>query len=247
MKKSLLTLLLLAGFFQISQAQNGLNFPFLEKSFQFEIGGGTLKPGPDLASTSANGLFARNGGQFNLGFQGFIYKPFGLGFQFDYQSFGFRRSEFLAASGASFMEADRTFGSPRFALKGLIQVPFQLYKDKVHLLLCAEGLVGLSSLRTPRIILEYSELENKYTRVEYRSRGGTHGFLGASAGVKLFIGPVFGVYFNKQFTFRSRHTAKYSVRSFDAEGNLYESENYLHQFMDSEGYTFGLVFRVGGK
>jgi hypothetical protein len=44
---------------------------------------------------------------------------------------------------------------------------------------------------------------------------------------------------------RSQQKLNYSVRSFDAEGVLYEDENYLNSYFNSESYQIGLVFLLG--
>ena len=83
--------------------------------------------------------------------------------------------------------------------------------------------------------------------VEYRQRSNTFGYLGYRAGIRFIISNRFGVSAAYVATLRSRHSMPYSVRKFDAFGNLYEAENYLHDYQDYTGLQFALSFIVGKK
>jgi hypothetical protein len=236
---------LLSLFFLTLPALAQVDLSYFEKTGMFKMGGGSLKPGPDLASSGPKGLLADDGYQINLGFDYSPYKGLFAGFHYDFQRLGFQEATFAQQAGASTYRVRRGFRSSRFGLNLGWNFPVHLVRDKVLLIASGEVQAGLRGMNIPLIDLQYDPLDNRFVDVTYRSRSNTFGYTGALGGIRILFGKVVGIYVNRQFTFKSRHSIKYSVRRFDAEGQLYESELRLHQYLDNSGYQFGVFFVVG--
>jgi hypothetical protein len=222
-----------------------VDLSFFEKTGMFKMAAGPLKPGPDLASSEPKGLLAEKGYQINLGVDYCPYKGLFAGIHYDFQRLGFQEARFAQIAGAASYRVRRGFNSSRFGLNLGWNFPVRIWKDQIRLVVSGEVQAGLRGMTIPQIDLQYNPLDNRFVEVTYRSRANTFGYTGGLGGIRILFGKVVGVYVNRQFTFKSRHSIKYSVRRFDAEGQLYESELRLHQYLDNSGYQFGVFFVIG--
>jgi hypothetical protein len=241
MKRFLLSLMAFLPL-QFSFAQADLKL--LEKKAILRFGGGSLSPSAKFASAGAGSLFVQNGFQINGGFSYGIYRNFGLGLHLDYNQYGFNLGAFSAQQGNSAISRLSSFNSTRFGLSGLVFLPIRLGRN-VAISFYAEGQAGLRGMNVPKLDLQYSELENNFTRVSYRPRASTMGYLAISGGFKLLFSRNFGIYAAWQKTMDSRHSVKYSSRAFDANDQLTEGEHFLHQYLGSSGIQGGILFVLG--
>lgn len=211
----------------------------------FKMGGGTLEPGPRMTATDTEGLFAKKGFQVGFDYNYMIAYGLGLGFNLEFNQFGFNRDAFMSVAQPQQMEVRGGYSSAKFGLNALFNMPIVLHPQYFTLNLYVEGNAGLRGMSIPSIDMWYDETINKYVEVSYRSRGGSMGYLGYSGGVQFLFNNKFGINVSYNAVEPSRHSIKYSVRKFDAEGQLFEDENYLNNFLDHSGLQFGILFIFG--
>lgn len=223
------------------------NIRYLDNTGILKFGGGNLVPGEDFAKNTGNGLLAMPGHQVNFAFNYIMGYGLGLGVHLDVNRLPLNEERFVQQSNASAYRIQGKFGSTRFGLNLVCTVPIIINPQYFTVNLFGEFQPGLRSMNIPSIDLRYSELENNFVEVTYRPRGNTMGYLAANAGVQLLFANKFGVYGAYQITLRSRHSIKYSVRAFDAQGRLTEDENFLHNYLDASGFQFGAFFLFGKK
>ena len=241
--KKILPFIFTIAFLQISFAQPDITF--LDNAGYFKISAGAVMPGPQFSDATSNGLFAKNGYQIGFDLNYMIAYGFGIGGNFEFNSFGFNKDQFFSLTQAQTMVVRKRYNSSKFGLNVLFNMPVKLGSDDWVLNFYAEGNAGFRSLSIPEIDLTYHELANKYVQVEYRPRANTMGYLGYSGGLQFIFLEKYGINISYNALLRSRHSIKYSVRMFDAEGMLYEEENYLHDYLDHTGIQVGFMFIFG--
>jgi hypothetical protein len=240
----ILALLLLAGFENVlAQAKPD----FYDRTGNFSFGGGTSMPGEALKSGGPNGLFAQNGHQVNFGFTYTFFKGLGAGAHIDIVRFGFDHDQFVRYAQPEAWRVRGKYGGSRFGVHLGYYLPVVIDEKHFTAVLFGEGHAGFRGMNIPDIDLQYGEYQNRYVTVEYRRRSNTFGYLGYKAGVLFVINNRFGVSAAYMATLRSRHSMPYNVRKLDAFGNLYEAENYLHNYQDYTGLQFAVSFTLGKK
>ncbi len=211
----------------------------------FKISGGTVSPGDDFSNTSEDGLFAEDGYQFGIDYNYMIAMGLGIGFNFEFNRFNFNESAFMEYAMPEKMEIGRGYGSGKFGLNALFNIPVILVPETFVFNLYIEGNAGFRGMSIPYIDLEYNELINNYVEVSYRPRSSAMEYLGYSAGAQFIFNDKFGINVSYSEVLPRKHTVKYSVRKFDAEGRLFEEESYVSNYLDSSGLQFGIMFLFG--
>ena len=211
----------------------------------FKITGGTVTPGPELSSTSEDGLFAQNGYQIGFDYNYMIAMGFGLGVNLEFDRFYFDELAFLEYAQPDMYRIGSGYSSAKFGLNALFNIPIIVSPEMFTFNLYVEGNAGLRGMSIPSIDLYYDEVVNNFVEVSYRARSNTMGYLGYSAGVQLLFANKFGINVSYNAVVPSRHSIRYSVRKFDAAEELYESEGYANNFLDHTGLQFGILFMLG--
>jgi len=243
MKRKIFITAVFSIFYILLNAQPDINF--LDKASYLKLGGGMLIPGTSLSSTSADGLFAKNGYQIGFDYNYIIAYGFGVGANLEIDNFKFDNQAFVDFSQASEMEVKGGYKSTKFGLNVLFNMPILVASDNFVINLYAEGNAGIRGMSIPSIDLYYDELFNKYIEVSYRPRSSTMGYLGYSGGLQFIFLERFGVNVSYNEVLKSRHSIKYSVRSTDSQGELYEDESYVNNYLDHKGLQFALFFVFG--
>ncbi len=220
---------------------------YLDRSGYIKFSGGTITPSEELKSTDEIGLYAKNGYFFGFDFNYIISHSFGIGFNIQMDRLNFNKEAFLEQVKTNEYKIKGRFASNRFGINVLMNIPIVVSKEDFLINLYAEGNAGLRGFNIPSIDLYYSELENKWVEINYRTRINTMGYLGFSAGIQFVISDFFGVNVSYNEVLRSRHSIRYYVRMEDAFGNVEESENYLHNYLDSKSLQFGIFLLFGKK
>lgn len=218
---------------------------YLDKGGYVMFYGGPIYPGDRLSSDSESGLFAENGVQFGIDLNYVIAYGIGVGFNYEYNNFGFNQNAFLQHSGAQGISYQRNYTSNKFGLNVLFNVPLKLGSDDWVINLFAKGNAGLRTMNIPEIDLTYSEIMNKYVEVSYRPRANLFGYLGYTGGLQFMFLEKYGINFSYNHVLNSRHSIQYSSRRFDAQGNLTESEPYLNDNLDHYGFQIGFMILMG--
>ncbi len=219
----------------------------LDKKVNIGAYGGMVIPGTDFSSTSTNGLFAKNGYQIGFDVNYIIAYGLGIGFNYEFNRFKFNQDAFLSYAQPDSFLITKGYNSGKFALNAQINIPFEIVKNKFTINLYGEGNAGLRTMSIPSIDLKYNELSNRFVDITYRARTSSMGFLGYSAGLQFIFSNKFGINVSYNALLKSRHSIKYSVRKFDAQGELYEEESYINNYLDHTGYQLGFIFFIGGK
>jgi|YNPMSStandDraft_1061717.scaffolds.fasta_scaffold00167_22 hypothetical protein len=220
---------------------------FIDKCGYLKFTGGTNNPSEELKRTDETGLYAKNGYFFGFDFNYIISHGFGIGFNFQMDRLNFNKEAFLEQAKTNEYKIRGRFASNRFGLNVLMNIPIVVSKNDFLINLYGEGNAGLRGFNIPSIDLYYSELENKWIELNYRTRINTMGYLGFSAGIQFIISNFFGINVSYSEVLRSRHSIRYHVRMTDAFGNVKENENYLHNYLNSKGLQFGIFFLFGKK
>lgn len=223
------------------------NINLLDKKVNIGAYGGLVIPGNEFSSKSINGLFAKNGYQIGFDVNYIIAYGLGIGFNYEFNRFKFDQDAFIAFAQPDSFLISKGYNSGKFALNAQVNIPIEIIKNKFAINLYGEGNAGLRTMSIPSIDLKYNELSNRFVEVSYRARTSSMGFLGYSAGVQFIFSKKFGINLSYNALIKSRHSIKYSVRKFDAQGELYEEESYVNNYLDHSGYQFGIVFWIGGK
>ncbi|TVR77190.1 MAG: hypothetical protein EA412_11780 [Chitinophagaceae bacterium] len=239
MKKQFLFIILFLFFGKALFSQANINY--LDKQPYLMISAGPLFPGERFSSSSENGLFAKNGFLIGADINYIISHGIGIGFNYEYNNFGFNQDAFFEYSGANFMQREKNYASSKFGLNLLLNLPLQLGSEDWVINLYAKGKAGLRTMNIPEIDLQYNEITNKYVEVSYRPRSGTFGYLGYSAGLQLFFLQKYGVNLSYTEVMGSRHSINYSVRKFDAAGQLYELDDFINDRLDHYGFQIGFI------
>jgi len=239
-------IILLACIFKLSAfvvAQPDMNF--LDKTAYLKISAGAVMPGNEFGDATENGLFAKTGYQIGFDLNFMIAYGLGVGVNYEYNRFGFGKESFFDYSQAQTMIVRKAYNSSKFGLNLLVNVPVKLGSDDMVLNFYGEGNAGLRGMNIPEIDLTYNEIANKYVEVSYRPRSNTMGYLGYSAGLQFMFLQKYGINVSYNALLKSRHSIKYSVRLFDAQGQLYEEENFIHDYLDHTGIQVGFLFLFG--
>ncbi len=223
------------------------NMNLLDKKVNIDVYGGMVIPGTSFSSTNQNGLFAKNGFQIGFDVNYIIAYGLGVGFNYEFNRFNFDKDAFISYAQPDSFSISRGYNSGKFCLNAQINIPFEIIKDKFTINLYGEGNAGLRTMSIPSIDLKYNELSNRFVEISYRARNSSMGFLGYSAGLQFLFLNKFGINLSYNALLKSRHSVKYSVRKFDAQGQLYEEESYVNNYLEHSGYQLGFVFWFGGK
>lgn len=242
---NLLLVLLCACFTNSGWAQ--LKPEYLDKGGNINIYGGITYPGSEFSSTTSTGLFAKNAFQFGIEGNYIIKYGFGLGLDLGGEWFKFDQQAFSKYADPETIDVKGGYSSTYFGLNFVANIPIVLDKKHFTVNFFIVGTPGLRGIRIPSIDLTYDEILNKYVEVTYRSRANTAGYLAYRGGIQFLLNNAWGLSLSYKGVMRSQHRLNYSVRMFDAEGELYEEENYLSTYFNSESYQVGLIFLLGVK
>jgi len=221
---------------------------FWDKTSVLSLGGGITTPGSHFSnSTTDLGLFAKKGYNVNFDYNYIISHGFGMGMHIDYNYFKFDEQAFMNYAQPDLMHIKGGYTSTGIGLNLQMNMPIVVHKKNFTFNVFAEGNAGFRGVSIPSIDLEYDELFNKYVEVNYRSRSNLMGYLGYNAGMQFIFANVVGLKISYAALMRSRHSINYSVRMFDAQGELYEAESYLNNYLDHTAIKFALVFYIGKK
>lgn len=219
----------------------------LDKKFCIDAYGGMVIPGADFAKKTSDGLFADNGFQVGFDFNYIIAYGIGVGFNYEYNRFNFDKDAFLSFAQPDSFNIKRGYNSNKFGINLNLNIPIVVVKNSFTVNLFGEGNAGIRTMSIPSIDLKYSELSNRFVEVTYRARTSSMGYLGYSGGLQFIFSKKFGVNLSYNALLKSRHSIKYSVRKFDAAGELYEEESYANNYLDHQGFQIGLMYWFGGK
>ena len=222
-----------------------LNPEYWDGGGNISLYGGITYPSSEFSSTSSTGLFAQNGFQFGVEGNYIIKYGLGIGIDFGGEWFKINEQSFRNHANPETMVIKGGYSSPYFGLNFVANIPIVIDDNHFTVNLFAVGTPGLRGIKIPDIDLTYDELDNKYIEVSYRPRSSTSGYLAYRGGIQFLINNKFGLSLSYKGVMRSQHKLKYSVRSFDAKGVLYEDENYLNSYFNSDSYQIGLVFLLG--
>ncbi|MDD3876391.1 MAG: outer membrane beta-barrel protein [Bacteroidales bacterium] len=220
---------------------------YWDKAGYIKIGAGAVMPGVNFSDATINGMYAKNGFQIGIDGNYMIAYGLGLGLDLEYNKFVFDKTSFFQHSKAETIKSKGGYSSTKFGLNILFNVPILLASEKFVINFYGEGNAGLRGMNIPEIDLTYNEIANKYVEVSYRARANTMGYIGYSAGLQFLFSNKYGINISYNAVLPSRHSIKYSARMFDAAGNLYEQENYLHDLLDNKGVQIGFMFIIGKK
>lgn len=218
---------------------------FLDGGGNIGIYGGITYPSVEFSSTGTNGLYAQNGFHFGIEGNYIIKYGFGIGVDLGGEGYSIDKQAFRNFMKPETMEIKGGYSGSYFGINLVANVPIVIDDDHFTINLFGVGTAGLRGVRIPEIDLTYSELENKYVEVSYRARPSTSGYISYRGGMQLLFNNKFGISFSYKAVLRSQHKLKYSVRAFDTDGVLFEDENFMVSYFDSESYQFGLVFLLG--
>lgn len=225
-----------------------VDMEFWDRKSYLGIEGGMVMPGTNLKDmTATNGLFAKNGYQIGFDYNYIFGYGLGIGFNVEYDQFNFNKEEYFKITEAEEMTVKGGYSSTKFGLNILANIPLVVVEKKFAINFFGEFNAGLRGFNAPAIDLYYNEIYNKYVEVSYRSRSNTMGFLGYSGGLQFIFNNRFGINLSYNALLKSRHSIKYSVRKFDAFNELYESEDYLNNYLDHTGFQIGIMFIFGKK
>lgn len=218
-----------------------------DKSGSFGFYGGTTIPGENFASKDVDGLFAKNGFQIGFDLNYVISHGFAIGFNYEFNKFGFNEQEFLKFANPAQYRISRGFLSNKIGANVQYNLPIEIIKDKFTLILSLEGNMGGRTMSIPEIDLFYNELDNIYTEVSYRSRESSFGYLGYSGGLQLLFLNRFGLTISHSALMPSRHSVRYSVRKLNVSGRVSEDESYFNNFLDHRGLQIGGIIYFNRK
>ncbi len=210
-----------------------------------KLSAGTVSPGTDFSDTSESGLFAKDGYQIGLDYNLFLTYGFGFGFDFEFNRFRFNEEAFFSYANPDYMKIGPGYSSTKFGLNLIYNIPVVVHPDAFTINLFIEGNAGLRGMSIPSIDLEYDEIVNYYVDITYMSRSSVMGYLGYNTGVQLIFSNRFGVNVSYNTVIPRRQSIRYSVRKFNASGDLYEDESYVSNNLDHTGLQFGIMFIFG--
>jgi hypothetical protein len=170
---------------------------------------------------------------------------FGLGFNVEYNEFYLDKPAYFQASQAEFMDVIGAYSSTKVGLNILLNIPIIISKNEYAINLYGEFNPGLRGFNIPEIDLYYDQTVNKYVEIHYRARKHTIGYLGYSGGLQMLFKEKWGFNMSYNALIPTRHSVDYSVRGYDAFGNLYEGEEYLNNYLNHWGWQLGLLFIFG--
>ncbi|MBS4012296.1 MAG: hypothetical protein KGZ97_00865 [Bacteroidetes bacterium] len=231
----------------ITEAYTQPDMNYWNRVRYFKITGGTVTPCPEFSDATENGLFAKDGYQFGFDYNYMIAYGFGLGLNLEFNRFHFNKEAFASFAQPDYMAVIGGYSSSKFGLNALFNLPIVVSPDIFTINLYAEGNAGIRSISIPSIDLEYNEIVNYYTEVKYRSRPSSMGYLGYSGGIQFIFKNKFGINASYSALNRRINRINYSVRMFDAQGELYEEERYISNYLDHTGLQFGIFFMFGKK
>lgn len=218
---------------------------YLDGGGNINIYGGISYPNSEFSAKTPNGLFAGNAFQFGIEGNYFIKYGLGIGIDFGGEWYKFDKQAFSNYADPETIEVKGGYSLSYFGLNFVANLPIVIDKNDFTINLFAVGTPGLRGIRIPTIDLTYDELVNRYVEVSYRSRANTSGYLAYRGGIQFLFNNAFGLSLSYKGVKRSKQKMNYSVRMFDAAGELYEDENYLNSYFNSESYQVGIIFLLG--
>ncbi len=218
---------------------------YIDKCGYFQLSGGNIESNEDMKRTDETGLFAKNGYFFGLDYNHTIAYGFGLGMNLQFDWYNFNKPAFAEFAHTDQYRIRGKYNSTRWGLNIVQNIPIVMSKDNLVINIYGEGNAGIRSFNIPSIDLYYSEIENKWIEVNYRTRINTMGYLGFSAGIQFIFNNVFGINISYSEVLPSRHSVHYSVRLTDAFDKVSEHESYLHSYFNSKSLQFGLFLLIG--
>jgi len=222
-----------------------LDIEFLDGGGNISLYGGITYPSSEFSSTASTGLFAKNGFQFGIDGNYIIKYGLGIGLDLGGEIYRMDKNAFLKYANPKTMDIYGGYTLTYFGLNVVANIPIVIDDDHFTINLFGVGTPGFRGIRIPEIDLTYNELDNRFVEVSYRPRSSTSGYIAYRGGIQFLFNNKFGLSFSYKAVLRSQHKLKYSVRSFDAEGKLYENEDYLASYFNSESYQAGLIFLLG--
>lgn len=222
-----------------------VDLEYWDNAGNINIYGGISYPNSEFSSKTSNGLFAGNAFQF--GFEGHYIIKYGLGLGLDLggEWYKFDKEAFSSYANPESIVVKGGYSSSYFGLNFVANLPIVIDDDHFTINLFAVGTAGLRGIRIPSIDLTYDEILNRYVEVTYRSRANTTGYLAYRGGIQFLFNNKFGLSLSYKGLKRDKVRMNYSVRMFDAEGELYEEENYLNSYFNAESYQIGFMFLLG--
>lgn len=209
------------------------------------LGGGMVFPGNEMKSTHSSGLFAKNGFQLYGDLNVMIKYGIGIGVNIEHDEFIFNKSAFLSSVQPESMDVKGNYTSTKYGLNILMNIPTVVTKNKFTVNFYGQLTPGLKNFNVPDIDLYYDENLNKYVEVHYRTRKNIMGFIGYSCGLQTLFSDKWGINLSYNGVLKARHSINYSVRRFDAFGNLYEDEKYMTNYLNHSGWQLGVMFLIG--
>ena len=222
-----------------------IDMEYWDKAGYAQIGSGMVFPGKEMKSTDAEGLFAKNGFQLFTDFNFMIKYGFGLGLNVEYDEFLLNKPVYFHSSQADSMETKGNYSTTKVGMNILLNLPVIVVKNKFAINMYGEFTPGFRWFNIPEIDLYYNENVNKYVEVHYRTRQNFMGYLGYSGGLQFLFHDKWGINMSYNSMIHTRHSVNYSVRMFDAFGNLYEGEEYLNNYLNNSGWKLGIIIIFG--
>jgi len=245
MKSLYINLFILVALVSINPVCAQLDFKYWDGGGNINIYGGITYPSSEFSSTSSTGLFAKNGFQFGIEANYIIKNGIGIGLDVGGDWFEVDQQAFRDYANPQTMNIKGGYSSTYLGLNIVTNIPIIIVENHFTVNLFAVGTPGLRGMSIPAIDLTYDELDNRYVEVSYRPRASASGYFAARGGIQLLFKNAFGLSFSYKRVMRNQRTLDYSVRSFDALGVLYEDENFLNSYFNSESYQVGLIFLLG--
>ncbi|MCX7861984.1 MAG: hypothetical protein N2449_03245 [Bacteroidales bacterium] len=218
---------------------------YLDKCGYLKITAGNIMSNDDMKRTDESGLFAKNGYFIGFDYNHIITHGFGIGINIQIDRYNFNKEAFAQFALADDYKVKGRYASTRWGLNIVQNIPIVVSENNFLINIYGEANAGLRGFSIPAIDLYYSELNNKWVEVNYRTRMNTMGYLGFSAGLQFIIADFLGINISYNEVLRSRHSIRYSIRLTDAFEQVEEKESYLHNYLDSRSLQFGVFFLFG--
>lgn len=240
MKKILYSIIFV---FMLSYTQAQVELDYLDGGGVLTLGGGGVVPVEGFASTNDDGLFARRGFQIMADYNHFIAYGLGVGFGYEYDQFRFNDAAFLnLAQQPQGYEFEGNWRMNKIGMNLVYNIPINIIEGTFLVNLFGELNGGVSWVVMPKLDLYYSEIEKRFVEISYRHHSNAFLYYGYNAGIQFLFNDVWGVNFSYNEVMSQKHKLKYTLRAFDADGNLYEEKPNLNQTFGHYGWQLGVVF-----
>ncbi len=218
-----------------------LDFKYLNQMGKINIYGGRTYPGSKFLSTSPTGLFAKNGYQMGFEYNRLFKYGLGIGVDLSRDWFGVDENKFQNYINSETMEISGGYSINSLGFTSTSNVPILLHDNEFMINLFVIGTFGFQFTSPPSIDLTYNELNNKYVKVSYDDENNTDGYLAYRIGVQFLIINSIGISFSYKSVMHSKNRFDYSVDKTDAEGTVYEDENYTITSSQLKSFQIGLT------